>query len=53
MTRVIAKEELPYGKIAHRFEGYRYGEVNWVCPVFTDCLPLSRSTSSQSNFFVL
>ena len=28
MTRIIAKEELPYGKIAHRFEGYRYGEVN-------------------------
>jgi mannose-6-phosphate isomerase-like protein (cupin superfamily) len=28
MTRVISKEELPYGTIAHRFEGYRYGEVN-------------------------
>ncbi len=28
MTRVIAKDELPYGKIAHRFEGYRYGDVN-------------------------
>ncbi len=25
----------------------------WVCPVSTDCLPLSHSTSSQSNFFVL
>ncbi len=25
-TRVIAKEELPYGKIAHRFEGYRYAD---------------------------
>jgi mannose-6-phosphate isomerase-like protein (cupin superfamily) len=24
---VIAKEELPYGKIAHKFEGYRYGDV--------------------------
>ena len=27
LPRVIAKEELPYGKIAHRFEGYRYGDV--------------------------
>ncbi len=26
---------------------------NWVCPVSTDCLPLSHSTSSQSNLFVL
>jgi hypothetical protein len=25
----------------------------WVCPVSTDCLPLSHSTSSQSNLFVL
>ena len=24
---VIAKEELPYGRIAHKFEGYRYGAV--------------------------
>jgi mannose-6-phosphate isomerase-like protein (cupin superfamily) len=28
MTRVIDKDELPYGKIAHRFEGYRYGDVS-------------------------
>ena len=28
VTRVIAKDELPYGKIAHKFEGCRYGEVN-------------------------
>jgi len=28
MTRVIGKEELPNGTIAHRFEGYRYGDVN-------------------------
>ena len=28
MSRVIAKDELPYGTIAHRFEGYRYGDVN-------------------------
>jgi uncharacterized protein YjbI with pentapeptide repeats len=26
---------------------------DWVCPVFTDCLPLSHGTSSQSSFFVL
>ena len=25
----------------------------WVCPVCTDCLPLSHSISSQSNLFVL
>ena len=25
----------------------------WVCPVSTDCLPLSHSTSSQFNFFVV
>ena len=25
---VIGKEELPYGKIAHKFEGYRYGDVD-------------------------
>lgn len=25
----------------------------WVCPVFTDCLPLSHGASSQSNLFVL
>ena len=28
MTRVIAKDELPHGKIAHKFEGHRYGDVN-------------------------
>jgi mannose-6-phosphate isomerase-like protein (cupin superfamily) len=28
MTRVIKKNELPLGKIAHRFGGYRYGEVD-------------------------
>jgi hypothetical protein len=25
----------------------------WVCPVYTDSLPLSHSTSSQSNLLVL
>ena len=25
---IIAKDELPFGKIAHRFEGYRYGDVD-------------------------
>jgi mannose-6-phosphate isomerase-like protein (cupin superfamily) len=24
---VVGKEELPFGKIAHKFEGYRYGDV--------------------------
>ena len=28
MTRVINLDELPYGKISHRFEGYRYGGVD-------------------------
>jgi hypothetical protein len=27
--------------------------VEWVCPVYTDSLPLSHSTSSQSNLLVL
>src|SRR5829696_3804316 len=26
---------------------------HWVCPVSTDCLPLSHGTSSQSNHFVI
>jgi hypothetical protein len=28
-------------------------EEDWVCPVSTDCLPLSHSTSSHSIFLVL
>jgi len=28
MTRVINKDELSYGGIAHKFEGYRYGDTN-------------------------
>ncbi len=28
MTHVVNKEELPYGTIAHKFEGYRYGNVD-------------------------
>ena len=28
MTHLIGKDELPYGKIAHKFEGHRYGDVN-------------------------
>ena len=24
----IAKDDLPYGKIAHKFEGHRYGDVD-------------------------
>ena len=27
LPHVIAKEELPVGGIAHKFEGYRYGDV--------------------------
>ena len=27
--------------------------AKWVCPVCTDCLPLSYSTSSHSSFLVL
>ncbi len=29
------------------------GKWVWDCPVSTDCLPLSHSTSSHSSFFVL
>jgi mannose-6-phosphate isomerase-like protein (cupin superfamily) len=28
MTYVVDKDELPYGTIAHRFEGHRYGDVD-------------------------
>ena len=28
MTHVIDRDELPFGGIAHKFEGYRYGDVN-------------------------
>ena len=28
MTHLVNKDDLPYGTIAHRFEGYRYGDVN-------------------------
>ncbi len=28
MAHVIRKDELPYSTIAHKFEGYRYGDVN-------------------------
>ena len=28
MTYVVNKDELPYSKIAHRFEGCRYGDVD-------------------------
>ena len=28
MARVIDEDDLPYGKIAHRFEGYLYGGVD-------------------------
>jgi mannose-6-phosphate isomerase-like protein (cupin superfamily) len=38
MTRVIAKDELPYGTIAHKFEGHRYGDVD-VSFFLVDCPP--------------
>ncbi|HSK99379.1 MAG TPA: cupin domain-containing protein [Rubrobacteraceae bacterium] len=28
LPHIVAREELPYATIAHRFEGYRYGGVN-------------------------
>ena len=28
LPRVIAREDLPFAAITHRFEGYRYGDVN-------------------------
>jgi mannose-6-phosphate isomerase-like protein (cupin superfamily) len=38
MTHVIARDELPHGAIAHKFEGYRYGDVN-VSFFLVDCPP--------------
>ena len=28
LPHIIAMEDLPYGAIAHKFEGYRYGDVD-------------------------
>ncbi len=33
--------------------GTRIEQVYWVCPVSTDCLPLSHSASSHCSFLVL
>ncbi len=38
MTRVIDKDELPYGKVAHKFEGHSYGDVG-VSFFLVDCPP--------------
>ncbi len=38
MTRVVNKDELPYGTIAHRFEGRLYGDVS-VSVILVDCPP--------------
>ena len=28
MIHLVNKDDLPYGKIAHKFEGYRYGGLD-------------------------
>jgi len=38
MTRIVTKEELPFGGIAHKFEGHRYGDVG-VSFFLVDCPP--------------
>jgi quercetin dioxygenase-like cupin family protein len=38
MPRVIDKDELPCSKVAHKFEGHRYGEVDVSC-FLVDCPP--------------
>jgi hypothetical protein len=38
--------------IKQEWVSYPEAERYWVCPVFTDCLPLSYGTSSQSNLFI-
>ena len=38
MTRVIDKDELPCSKVAHKFEGHRYGDVG-VSFFLVDCPP--------------
>jgi hypothetical protein len=47
MTHIIAKEELPYGTIAHKFEGYRYGDVD-VSFFLLSVLETGRSGRSPS-----
>ncbi len=38
LPHIVAKEELPYGKIARWFEGYRYGDVD-VSFFLSDTVP--------------
>jgi len=38
MAYAIARDDLPYGTIAHRFEGYRHGDAN-VSFFLVDCPP--------------
>jgi mannose-6-phosphate isomerase-like protein (cupin superfamily) len=38
LPHIISRVELPYGTIAHRFEGYRYGDVD-VSFFLVDCPP--------------
>src|SRR5215218_631094 len=43
----------PLFKLQLNRDTHDYFVNNWVCPVSTDCLPLSHSTSSHSSFLVL
>ncbi len=49
----VSVYEKSYPKAVSVFEVGISDTLTWVCPACTDRLPLSHSTSSQSNFFVL
>jgi mannose-6-phosphate isomerase-like protein (cupin superfamily) len=48
LPRVIAKEELPYGTIAHKFEGYRYADVD-ASFFLVDCPPGGGATTLHTH----
>ena len=53
--REVYPLRLPYLRVANVYANeLRLDDVwVWVCPVSTDCLPLSHGTSSESSFLVL
>ncbi len=40
MTAVVAKDDLPCGTTAHKFEGHRYGDVDHLMAQGLEALPI-------------
>jgi Winged helix DNA-binding domain len=54
LSPVVLVDGRMEGVWRHERRGDRLSvEIEWVCPVYTDSLPLSHSTSSQSNLLLL